>query len=307
MKYLIQWGLALFFILTYFWSPEALIQSRYYLLAAVLLFIGIPHGAMDHIVDASLESWNPQKLHFGFYGWYLGAIGVYAVFWLWLPLWSFLFFLAITAYHFGQADVRNIALSKSHKMFLALCRGGGIAALLMFADIEFTSGVLAFITPMDWSAWVAQLPDWPWAWLAAALYPLAILSSIGKVPVKVWGRELADGLVIGSLFLFGDVVIAFALYFGVWHSYGHVKEMAHFLSIKESSALDLKSFYQKALNFTLLIYLGLLFLYNMLDAFGQAEKMIALFLAMISVLTLPHLIVVDKMYAYLGKEKKDEL
>lgn len=278
--------------------PEFIAEIRYPILAAVLLFIGIPHGAMDHVVDAAIENWDSSKLFVPFYAWYLSAIAIYIVGWLLFPTFSFVMFLVITAYHFGQADTQYLGLSKNYSRVLSLLRGLMIAAFLMFSDAAFTSSIISYILPIDWLSIYQQLPVFPYEWVLPVIYVFVLIVSKRYFKLKILMKEMMDVLLISLLFNKADIVLAFSLYFGFWHSYEHVKRMAVFLKEKGREKLNLKSFYQQALNFSLLIYLATLFLYNMLSAFGEAEKMIALFLVIISVLTLPHLFVVEKMYTH---------
>jgi hypothetical protein len=50
-------------------------------LAVVLLTVGIPHGAMDHVIDGAVNHWKPDSFNSRFYGMYLGLMAVYSVVW----------------------------------------------------------------------------------------------------------------------------------------------------------------------------------------------------------------------------------
>ncbi len=55
-------------------------------------------------------------------------------------------------------------------------------------------------------------------------------------------------------------------------------------------------FYRKAALFTVISFVGLGGLYLVNEAFGAQEQMIALLFILISVLTLPHMLIVEAMY-----------
>jgi hypothetical protein len=56
-------------------------------------------------------------------------------------------------------------------------------------------------------------------------------------------------------------------------------------------------FYRKTIPFTLLSFVGLAILWILMDSFGVREKMISLLFIMISVLTLPHMVVVHYLFS----------
>lgn len=77
----IQTAVAIVAILINQLAPQFAEQTRYLLLAVVILFIGMPHGALDHHIDGNLEGWDPYSVNKWFYGWYLSAIAVYSLVW----------------------------------------------------------------------------------------------------------------------------------------------------------------------------------------------------------------------------------
>lgn len=65
-----------------------------------LLFPGIPHGAVDHLLAA-----KDRNLAF-FVLQYLAIMGMVVLLWWQLPTWSLLAFLGYSAWHFGQTDAK---------------------------------------------------------------------------------------------------------------------------------------------------------------------------------------------------------
>ena len=60
-------------------------------------------------------------------------------------------------------------------------------------------------------------------------------------------------------------------------------------------------FYKKSFLYSFLSYLGIALLYFILDAFGSEELLVFLLFIAISVMTLPHMLIVEKMYGMFGK------
>jgi Brp/Blh family beta-carotene 15,15'-monooxygenase len=85
------------------------------------------------------------------------------------------------------------------------------------------------------------------------------------------------------------------VYFGLWHSLGHILELLRFFRHR-GDAMSLGSFYREATLFTVLPFVGLGGLYAAAQSFGQETEMIALLFILIAIMTLPHMVVVERLY-----------
>jgi len=258
----------------------------------------MPHGALDHVIDGELEQWNPFTFNKKFYGWYLSAIAVYTMLWFIFPLFSFAFFLLITLYHFGQADAERFEWQGISKYLIHFARGFTVVGLILYGDLEYASQVIESITSFNYQDFSQTYFDTQTTrWFIAAFYPVVflIVGLINFTKLKFFLTYLLDAIVVSLLFIYCDPVWAFGLYFGLWHSFNHVKVMIQFLRSRKQKA-DYGFFYKYSFAFSLISYLGILFIYNLLNAFNSEELMVSLLFAVISVLTLPHMMVVQKMY-----------
>ena len=77
-------------------------------IALVSLF-GIPHGSIDHVLYVS--KMKSSKLFF--YSFYFGLIFLYVLLWLYFPVISFIFFLLLSAYHFGESQFHFVSFNIS--------------------------------------------------------------------------------------------------------------------------------------------------------------------------------------------------
>jgi len=75
--------------------------SGYALLLCGMFLVGIPHGAVDHLLESGM--WD-QKKRIGFITQYLLQAAAMAAIWFVAPNPALLFFLVFSAWHFGQAD-----------------------------------------------------------------------------------------------------------------------------------------------------------------------------------------------------------
>lgn len=110
-------------------------------------------------------------------------------------------------------------------------------------------------------------------------------------PWYVWG----DALLVVLLFSLTEPITAFAVYFACWHSIGHIRELISFFRTQDSY-WSLFEFYKHSWLFSFISFLGLAILYWINQAFGSELQMVALLLILISVLTLPHMLIVNILF-----------
>lgn len=283
-------GIALFL-------PEFLNQLTLPILLLSVFIIGIPHGAIDHIMATELYGLKDSlKDHLLFYASYLFIMLIIAVLWIYTPVAGMILFLLISIYHFGQADMEDFLNSSAPSYFWYILRGVLIIGLIVFSDPSTTYPIISEAMRMDLLAFEEFMPD-------ASLFALILISLYAAF--TLWGilqnhfkqnlRFVADSTLLAGLIIITGPLIGFAIYFALWHSIGHVNEMKEFFETKRKS-LSFTEFYKKATPFTLVSLLGLLMLYG-INQFLQLEgEFITLMFILISVLTLPHLFIADKMY-----------
>ena len=280
-------------------EPQLMTEIRYYFLAASMLLIGIPHGAIDHIISSRIYNLkNTLGDQLKFYVPYLLLMIIMALIWMVSGIMGFLAFAIITMYHFGQADLEHLQLPKIYRHVLTFSRGLMILSLIIFMDSSYTFPVIEeaagiSIQPGNW----LLEHGFETGALLALQHPLLLLTVLLKFrkrQINAWWYPVLDALLIFTLFALNDPIIAFSIYFSFWHSMGHLFEMKDFFK-RAGDSLPLWKFYKLALPFTLISLAGLWLLYLLNTAIGMEERMVALLFILISVLTLPHVFVVEKM------------
>ena len=277
--------------------PDLLNLLTLPILLLSVFIIGIPHGAIDHIMATELYGLkNSLKDHLLFYASYLFIMLIIAVLWVFTPVAGMILFLLISIYHFGQADMEDFLNPKAPRYIWYTLRGFLIIGLIVFSAPSTTYPIIAEAIRMDLAGFQQIMPD--------ALLSVVALLSIYALFV-VWGvfqnhfqrnlRFVSDSILLAGLILTAGPLIGFAVYFALWHSIGHVNEMKEFFESKRKS-LSFMEFYKKATPFTLVSLLGLLMLYGINQVLQLEGQFITLMFILISVLTLPHLFIADKMY-----------
>ncbi|MDZ7807161.1 MAG: Brp/Blh family beta-carotene 15,15'-dioxygenase [Gracilimonas sp.] len=272
---------------------------RFWFLGIVILVIGMPHGALDHIVSYhSFPEKSEKEKKVWFYGYYTMIMAVYALLWIWMPLFSFLIFLAITLYHFGQADAERFSINPTAKKILQYSRGLTIVGLIVYgSEPIYISGVINVITGYDSLELISFINNYYvvplfFSLIYPAAYLFVIAFIVGEKPSLIYH---ADAIIVPALFALADPFFAFAVYFGGWHSFNHAKTMLNYLN-KRDLDVSMAWFYKKTLLLSLMSYVGLAVLYLLTQAFGNEKLLVALLFILISVLTLPHIFIVEMMY-----------
>ena len=274
--------------------------SAFVVLMIAVVLTGIPHGAVDHIVAAKLyglsSNWRDQAQ---FYGGYLALMALYGALWLVVPAWCLWAFLLMTMYHFGQADLAYWALPPMRARLVYLSRGLLLIGLPIAAHpviVDPIFDAIAGVRPLHWSL----LTEHSTATLTALVAQhVVVLGGIAAspdttVPPNGW-REAINVGVLSALFVVVHPLVAFAVYFGLWHSLGHILELLRFFARRDEPT-SLPGFYRKAALYTGVAFAGLGGLYAATQSFGLQDQMVALLFILISVMTLPHMIVVERLY-----------
>ena len=120
-----------------------------------MVMLGLPHGAVDHLLQSGqLRRLPTAAMIVGYLG--LGALMLGL--WFWFPWWSLLFFVAYSAWHFGQADGRSWGLSA----MASFAWGLSVLAYITGTHPEETSKIVEAMThrPAVWSLPTAAMALW---------------------------------------------------------------------------------------------------------------------------------------------------
>ncbi|PSQ98821.1 MAG: hypothetical protein BRD48_05845 [Bacteroidetes bacterium QS_9_68_14] len=277
------------------------------LLGAAVLLTGMPHGAVDHLVARQLFAWRGARGAALFYGGYLALAALYGLgWWIWPPG-ALAFFLLMAVYHFGQADLAYRApRSRAGRVVLYLSRGLFVVGSPLGARPEAVAPVVDALAGV---ALPAAVPAW---WPAACVATLAtqhalVLAALTHRTETPGRREWVTVSVLALLFWAAPPLAAFATYFGLWHALGHVLVLTRFFRAARGDASDTEAapvtvgaFYRHAALYTLVPLGGLAALLLARPgafAANTAEALAALFV-LISVLTLPHMLLVERLYRH---------
>lgn len=263
----------------------------------LIAFIGIPHGAIDHILFQRKREISSVK----FFVVYLALILLNVALWMTFPAVGFVCFILLSAYHFGQSQFSTLNIRKGKPL---LYISWGISILAGLVLYNFESLVLLVESSPDVQA-LSFILNKSLLKLCTAISALIVLAIIMHAAIK--GTILKErGLL--EIFLFGlihvaffvlPLLIGFTLYFVVLHSLQVLGEEYTFLR-SEDKQLNPLRFIKMLAPMTALSLVG-----AGLVVIGIENNIIQisyplLFLLGLSAITLPHSMVMEIFYS---KEK----
>ncbi|MCE4217012.1 Brp/Blh family beta-carotene 15,15'-dioxygenase [Aquirufa antheringensis] len=263
------------YVVTYFLVGPWSSSIDLYISGFLLLAIGIPHGAGDHLIAAKIAQRENLTFHLRpFIVYYLGIMLAYAIVWYLSPLVSFILFIAISVFHFG--DMEDVQPIESNKTWInlaqTLCLGSGI---LSFILLSHWSEAFEIISSMQ----VKIPPSLPKFSLLISL----LLLSLG-FQKKNFHPYLNTflALVIGY---FLPLIPAFICYFSCCHA------ITSFEGMRKHLKMEIVELYKKLIPFSAgAVVLGIA--YIKLATNNLQVYPIFIFL---SLLTLPHFLLMHKL------------
>ena len=268
-------------------------------IALLALAVGIPHGALDHLV--TLPRSQPVKMTLFIMVYVVIAlIAVWAI--LEWNVYGFYVVVAMSALHFGIGDAAFLAerdrilnRNRSPRISqLLYALAGGVTPVIIPLVNERSSAALAAVNPalVDWDRGFADTLYW----ISIALLVTAIVAQL----VSKRERDALDLILLGLLAIFAPPLIAFAVYFGTWHAMRHTARLT--LNLKKSARAyerdDSKGALRSAVIPGIPALLGTLIVAAGLVLFGEnnfTDDFLWLLLVVIWALTVPHMLVTAKL------------
>jgi Brp/Blh family beta-carotene 15,15'-monooxygenase len=270
-----------------------------FLVLGMMLLLGLPHGATDHGLFLALQKGHSGSKKISFYVVYLGVIAAYGLIWWFLPVIAFAIFMFLSVYHFGQSNWVNTnhespVFGRLHYLMwgtgilltpILLHAGEAIAIVKTMTDIQFItaperSAVLLFIGIM--------------AFVNASI--MFVLRWQQHITTRVLVVELVAYAILTTLFFTNSLLLGFSVYFVFWHSLDSAKDQLQFFKLRLSPALRRQLYGEISMT-----VLGAL-LFCLIVWFGPGPEtalqpsVIGGVFIFISLLTLPHMLLVEQLY-----------
>ena len=280
-KHLNVIGFMFAYFVVQFLNPTLASQFGYIGLIAGLLLVGIPHGAVDHLLL------QPKAFNlFRFVVQYLLIIAAYFIVWQWFPLFSLLLFIAYSAYHFGESEMIeiNASLSGFAQKGYAFLVGLSILFFIIFSHLDTSLTVLKNMDGID-----GYLNAIDFIKFKNQILGISILALL-----PIWQISKQTFLYLVALLLAGTqmpLMLAFGLYFVGSHSihaWGHIATKLNIGSAK---------LYVQSLPFNIgALLIFVIFLYLQHANVQLLQTYAATFFVFLACISLPHIVLMHLFY-----------
>ena len=265
-------------------------------IAVMALALGIPHGALDHLVTLQKSKPTVMALFITIYV-LVAIVAVIAI--LRFNVFGFVFVLLMSATHFGigdaaflnEMDRRGRRKAKLPRFIYAVA-AGSIPVMIPLVNSASTDA-LAQVNP--------ALIDWHQGFDQEILYTVSVIALIAIVTLFLSHRkrESLDIALLLALALIAPPLIAFAVYFGCWHAMRHTARLTLTLdsSQRAYASGDSQSAFTRAVIPGLPALAGTFLIAGVLALMGNEFNDDFFWMALVIVwaLTVPHMAVTAKL------------
>jgi len=299
---------------------------QYLPLVASGVVLGLPHGAVDHLVGERTGATSRRRSAMLVTAVYATCGLGYLALWYLAPVPAAVLFVVITWIHWGQGDVYVLDAvtggqyprSVPHRGLSLLVRGAFPMAVPLVAGADQYRRVIGYLVGLfgaDVGAVAVVFAPDVRLLVGAAVALLTLLTLARGLLTRVPGEpgrqyrvvidrgiavDAVETTLLWGYFLVVPPILAVGLYFCVWHSLRHVVRMlvlddrggAALRSLDVSAALARFARDATPLTGVSLVLLGVLALLVPRAPGGIGEG-VALYLVFVAVLTLPHVVVVS--------------
>ncbi len=267
-------------------------------MAVVALAIGIPHGALDHLV--TLPRSRPLKMAL-FIAIYvaIALVAIWAI--LRWNVWGFIGVVIMSATHFGIGDSAFIAelngLQNKRPVRRALFAYAAVAGTIPVVIPLVNDRATQALEKVN-----SELIDWHGGYTSEILILVAAVTTVSiliLISAKRY-RDLIDLALLIALASFAPPLVAFAAYFGCWHAIRHTARLTSILPASQSKYQSGKSFgaFMSAVVPGLPALAGTFIFVIVLAAFAResiTDRFLWLTLVTIWALTVPHMMVTARL------------
>ena len=267
-------------------------------IAIIALAVGIPHGALDHLV--TMPRSNPIKMAIFIVIYVaIALVAIWAI--LQWSVWGFIAVVIMSATHFGIGDSAFIAelnsLSAKMRSQLATwsyaAAAGSIPVVIPLVNSRSTEA-LEKVNPV--------LIDWHHGFESEILIGVSLIATVAILILakERQYRDLVDIASLVALVSFAPPLVAFATYFGCWHAMRHTARLTSLLpqSLKFYQEGRPAKAFQMAVIPGLPALAGTLIFVLILAAFAResiSDQFLWLTLVTIWALTVPHMLVTARL------------
>ncbi len=283
LRYFIAVIIVVFYGVLAFINYQIALYFNYLVLIIGLMWIGIPHGTLDHLLS---KKNNTSILNFIFK--YLTIIALYLVLWQVAPMISLLAFVIYSSFHFGESEIiqTNESVKTLRACLKAFLLGFNILIFIIATHFEESLRTISFLSKESSSIFYEiNAPSWYLAISIASFSYILIQSIISKK------KEFIGLLLILAVGILVPLTLAFGLYFILQHSFNA------WIHLQKGLKMNAPHLYKNSAIFTL----GALVLFVVIAFFvrdtANLNAFWANFFVFIACISLPHFVLMHLFYS----------
>jgi lycopene beta-cyclase len=282
LRYFIAVIIVVFYCVLAFVNYHIAQYFNYLVLFIGLMWIGIPHGALDHLLS---KSSNTPILNFIFK--YLIVIALYLLLWQVAPMISLLAFVIYSSFHFGESELihTNESVKTLRDCFKAFMLGFNILIFIIATHIEDSLRTISFINKES-SSFFYEINVTTW-YLVISIVSFSYILVQSVISKK---KEFIGLLLLLAIGILVPLPLAFGLYFILQHSYNA------WIHLQKGLKMNASQLYKKSAVFTL----GALVLFIVIAFFVRDTSNLnafwANFFVFIACISLPHFVLMHLFY-----------
>ena len=270
------------------------IQNQLLGSSILVIIFGIPHGAIDNILFLT-ESNLSKKV---FYLLYFLSMLFYCFLWFISPLYSFIFFLFMSAYHFGESQLSNYNIEINFSKFIFLIWGVALISTLFLYNAEELSNLFNSYDDTSNFSIIFKYNVLDFLFYSSnfvIVLSLLYLKINKLITNEIFSTELFQIILLHITFFIFPVIISFTLYFVFLHSIKVLLQEYSYLEQK-ISGLNLMKFIKLLAPFTLLSLFFFIIFILISNIYNIDISLLLFLIISISVITLPHSISMTSFY-----------
>jgi beta-carotene 15,15'-dioxygenase len=279
-------------------------DTQMIILLSLVLLVGVPHGALDFLVDEQNETLKNNVFSLKkFLTVYLTRLFVFALFWF-LPWLAFSIFIIFSIFHFGETDMSAFVKPNKYVGVLYFSYGALIISILLLShlsEIEYSLPAVS-ISLKQSNIYTFLINKTPYiiSFFSFLFLSVFFMQKRNGFINKISVYQVVQFICLLAVLTFLPLTLAFTFYFALWHSILSVRNIfAYFKNFNSNKKFSLIC--GKSLLFSLLALGSILGLYFVMNFYIPNFNMLFALLIVLSVLTLPHLAVMHGMYKNYSK------
>ena len=252
-------------------------QLELFVFVALVVILGVPHGALDPVFAHRLYAVRTPVAWFVFIALYVGLAALVIAFWMLAPSAFLIAFLVASAAHFSGD------LAPGTHWSARLLYGGAVIvlpALLHVSDMTQLFGFLVGLAAAD--NFVSVLRFLAWLWAPGILLTL----------VFTWRRNWLTALEIASsslLVIAAPPLLGFAVFFCAMHSARHAIRTKHYAGLSSRQLL------LTSVAPTSAVVAGVLLTWTLVESAPLDLRIVQFVVIGLAALTAPHMLLVERV------------